>query len=704
MKNLILITASFALLASCSQNNDNNNDSNNKNNKAIATIQSDQPNTSATSASRKTPSLLGINLANMDNTIRPQDDLYRYVGGTWLKTFKIPADRSNYGSFTRLAEESQKNLKGIIEEAAATKAKKGTETQKVGDFYRAFMDTKNIEQKGLSPLKPLFAKIAAIKTKDDVISAFVSLGKIGIDSPVGFFVNQDRKDSTKYISYLWQAGISMPNRDYYLKDDAKSKAIQQKFVQHITTMFNLADIENAKLDAENIFKLETKIAKIQWDRVDLRNPDKTYNIYEISKLKTLAPNINWQIIINDIGLLKEKNIIVSQPSYIKAFNDIFLNTSVADWKNYLRWHLLSHFASSLSEKFATEDFNFFRKTLSGVEQQQPRWKRAVNAISGSMGEIVGKIYVERYFKPEAKKRMVALVENLRKAFAIEIAQLDWMSPKTKAQAQEKLRRFTTKIGYPDKWKDYSALEISADDLLQNNINVAKFVFQREINKLGKPVDRSEWRMTPQTVNAYYNPPMNEIVFPAAILQPPFFNMQADDAVNYGGIGAVIGHEMSHGFDDRGRKTDANGNLRDWWTKEDSEKFDKRAAKLAAFYSKFTIPDGKHVKGKFTLGENIADLGGLTIAFKAYQMSLDGKEAPIINGFSGAQRFYMGWAQVWARKYRSAELDRRILTDPHSPSEFRANGPIQHIDDYYKTFNLKEGDKLYLKPEDRIKIW
>ncbi len=646
----------------------------------------------------------GIEKKNFDSTVRPQDDLYRAVNGTWLKNTPIPADKSNYGAFTKLYDESQKALRQIIEEAAHKEGKRTAEEQKVGDFYLSFMDSAAIEKAGLQPLQPDLDKVQAIKNKTDLVKFIAGLGDIGISRPLGIWVGQDAKQSDRYAVHMSQSGLGLPDRDYYLKPGKKFDSIRTAYIAYLQKMLDLAGQKDSKSKARRIFELEKKIAKAQWSRVQNRDSNKTYNKFTIEELAKLTPAFDMNLFLKTARFEKAKDVIVRQPSYLKDFNKLFKQTSLQDWKAYFTLKTLSAFGSYLPHDFVDTQFDFYAKTLRGIQQNRPRWKRGVSTVEGALGEVIGKIYVQKYFKPEAKKRMKELVNNLLVAYKQRLQQLPWMSEETKKQALTKLAKLNTKIGYPDKWRDYSGLEVHKDALLQNIIASNRFDMEYNRSKLGKPVDRDEWGMFPQTVNAYYNPVMNEVVFPAAILQPPFFNMEADDAVNYGGIGAVIGHEITHGFDDQGSKYDANGNLNDWWTKEDREKFDKLANRLIERYSSYVPIDSMHLNGKLTIGENIADLGGVTIAYKAYINSLNGKEAPVIDGLTGPQRFFMGWAQVWRRNFRPDALRQRIMTDPHSPSEFRANGVMSNFTPFYKAFNVKQGDKMYLPEDQRIVIW
>lgn len=647
----------------------------------------------------------GIVLENFDTDVKPQNDFYRHVNGTWLKNTEIPADKSNYGAFTVLDDNAKHDMRAIIEASAkAKKAKPGSEQQKVGDLYKSFMAVEQLETLGIKPLQTELGIINAIQDKKALASYFAHAQRVGGDAPFGFYINNDAKDPTQYIAYFVHAGLGLPDRDFYFREDEKTESIRKAYLSHIEKMFDLAGFTDSKTAANTIMALEKKIADAHWTRVKRRNRDLTYNKFTFEELKKLAPGFDWTTYMEKAGLSAESEFIVRTPDYYQKFDTIFQDVSLSDWKVYCRWHLLTNNASLLSEEFDSENFAFYGTVLQGTEEQQERWKRAVDTVNGLLGEMVGKVYVEKHFRPEAKKRMMVLVENLREAYRQSIKGLDWMGEETKVKALEKLEKFRPKIGYPDKWRDYSDLSIDAKDLVGNFMRARQFNYDHEVAKLGKPIDRDEWFMTPQTVNAYYNPGMNEIVFPAAILQPPFFNMNADDAVNYGGIGAVIGHEMGHGFDDQGAKSDGDGVLKNWWTEQDLQEFRSRTSKLATQYNAFEVLPGEFLNGEFTLGENIGDLGGLTIAHKAYMLSLDGEKPPVIDGFTGEQRFFIGWAQVWARQYRDENLHQRITTDPHSPSEFRTNGVVRNMPEFIEAFGVKEGDALFLPKKERVKIW
>ncbi len=690
MKKITLLAASVALalgLAACD--------------KAPSTA-----NTAAPEAAAPVTALLsGVDQENFDAAVKHSENFFYSVNGTWLNKTEIPADKSNYGSFTKLSDDAQTALRTIIESAAA-KANKtpGTDEQKLGDFYTSFMDEVGIEALGKTPIAADLASIAAIADADQLASAFANFQRMGAAIPLGWYVNNDEKNSTQYAVYLGQSGLGLPDRDYYLKDDEKFKTIRAAYVSYIKDMLTLAGVADAEKAAERILALETKLAGAQWSRVENRDADKTYNKFSKADLTTALGGFPWETFAKAAKLDGVNDIIVQQPSYVEAFGKIYSETDLQSWKDYLSLRLVSEFSGKLSKAFVDRQFDLYGKVLSGTLEQQPRWKKAVNASDEVLGEIAGKLYVSEHFKPEAKARMEVLVKNLIQAYHDSIDTLEWMTPETKKAAHEKLAKFTPKIGYPDKWKDYSNLSIKADDLVGNFKAATAFAYSEMLNKLGKPIDRSEWFMTPQTVNAYYNPTNNEIVFPAAILQPPFFNMAADDAVNYGGIGAVIGHELGHGFDDQGAKYDGDGNLRNWWTDADKAEFEKRGKQLVEQYNQYEPVAGVHVNGELTLGENIGDLGGLTVALRAYKLSLAGKPAVVIDGFTAEQRFFISWSQVWRRKYREEELRNRLMTDPHSPSEYRAIGIVSNIPEFYSAFDVKEGDKMYIAPEKRVKIW
>jgi putative endopeptidase len=646
----------------------------------------------------------GILFEHMDKSINPGDDFFEYVNGAWLKNTEIPADKSSYGSFNILRDNSEEDVRVIIEEAASSGAESGSNEQKVGDLYKSYMDMETRNALGIKPLEPHLGHVDAISNLKDLSEYLAQAGKYGASNPLGLYISVDAKVPTEYALHIWQAGLGLPDREYYFNEDEKSADIRGKYVEHIRKMLTLSNIDGAEKSAQIIMDIETNIAKIHWKKEENRDSNKTYNKYEISDLKELLSNFDLDVYFNVTGVEKVSHVIVNQPSYLAGFNSLLSEVDLASWKLYLKWSLVNDLASRLNSELDQQNFDFYSKTLSGVEEQRPMWRRAVSAVNGNLGEVVGAVYVSKHFLPEAKERMTGLVQNLITAYEMSIRDLDWMGEETKVKALEKLSKFNPKIGYPDVWKDYSKLEIKADDLVGNIYRSALVVHNREVAKLGGPIDRNEWFMTPQTVNAYYNPTMNEIVFPAAILQPPFFNMAADDAVNYGGIGGVIGHEIGHGFDDQGSRYDGDGKLEDWWTENDQEKFKQRTSALIAQYDAFEPLEGLHVNGTYTLGENIGDLSGLSIAYKAYKLSLNGKEAPVIEGLTGDQRLFIGWAQAFQAKIRDEALTEQIKTDPHSPSRYRVNGVVFNIDAFYDAFNIGPESKLYIKPEDRVRIW
>ncbi len=646
----------------------------------------------------------GVELTAMDTQVKPGDDFFEYVNGTWLKTFEIPADKTRYGSFSVLADRSEKRVKGIIEEAAAKGGAPGSVEQKIGDLFASYMDTDAIEAKGLAPIQGDLDKINAAKTHED-IALLMTAPDMQAGSVFGGFVNVDSKQPDAYAFYVTHTGLGLPDRDYYLKDDQRFKDIRAAYVKHMAKMFELAGIDGAADKAAAVMAMETRLAKDHWTRIDRRNRDLTYNKMTLDELESFAPDFPWKAVVKNMGMEgKITSMIVREKSAFPKIAKDFADTSIDDLKAYLTFKTLSNYAPQLPKAFDDENFAFYGKTLRGQPKQRDRWKRGVSLVNGSLGEAVGQVYVKKYFPPESKTKMVALVENLRTALGEHIDSLEWMSDATKAEAHKKLAAFTPKIGYPDKWKDYSSMTIKRDDLIANVRAANKWAWEDMISKLGGPIDKTEWFMNPQRVNAYYSPTRNEVVFPAAILQAPFFDPNADDAVNYGGIGAVIGHEMGHGFDDQGRKSDGTGMLRDWWTKEDAEAFKARAAKFGAQYDAYEPLPGHHINGKLTMGENIGDLGGINFAYTAYKLSLKGKEAPVIDGFTGDQRFFLSWGQIWRGKQRDEALINQLTTNPHSPSKYRCNGIVRNFDAWYDAFDVKPGDALYLSPENRVKIW
>ncbi len=650
----------------------------------------------------------GIDTQYIDPAVRPQDDFFRHLNGKWLKETEIPGDKSSWGTFMQLREDTLPQLRGIIEAAQKDPEgkKAGTDTQKIGDLYASFMDEAKREALGYKPLTGELQRIRALKDKKGIPALAAHLSKIGVTTPYAVRVAQDARDSKTYAAYLFQSGLGMPDRDYYLKmDDAKMSSMRAAYQQHVARMLALAGEKDAAAKAEAIIDFETELAKAQWTKVENRDPVKTYNKVGVAKLGDVAPGYDLKAALAAAGVgNKVDYVIVAQPSYFAGLDQLLARTDLETIKSYFQWHLLSEYAPYLSKAFVDENFAFYGTVLTGVTENRPGWKRGVATVDGALGEALGRQYVAKYFPAERKARMEELVKNVTAAFKQSIDTLDWMGPATKQEAQAKLAKFNPKVGYPNKWRDYSALSIRGDDLVGNVMRASTFGYNRNINKLGKPIDREEWGMSPQTVNAYYNSRLNEIVFPAAILQPPFFDMRADDAVNYGAIGAVIGHEIGHGFDDKGSQSDGDGNLRDWWTKEDRAAFKARADRLVKQYSAYSPLPGYHVNGELTLGENIGDNSGLAIAYKAYKISLGGKPAPVIDGLTGDQRFFMGFGQVWRSKMREAQQINQVKTDPHSPGQFRANGTVMNHPAFYEAFGVKEGDKMYLPPKDRVTIW
>ncbi|NNK98144.1 MAG: peptidase M13 [Xanthomonadales bacterium] len=646
----------------------------------------------------------GLLLENMDTDVRPGDDFNAYVNGTWIETTEIPADRASNSVGLIVHEEATANVKTIIEEAADGDFAKGSDEQKVGDLYASYMDMETRDILGIKPLEAELAKVASLENHEQLAVYFAEANKIGIDLPFALGQYVDFKDPNTYMMYTWQGGLGLPDREYYFEEGDRQEEIRQAYLAHIQQMFMKAGLADGEDAASTIMALETRLAAEHMKKEQTRDMVALYNKIPLAELPDLMPDFAWNQYLDNAGISSIDGLVVTQVDYMRALNGILQETPMEDWKTYLTWNVLNANVSLLSEELDRQNFEFYSKTLRGVEEPLPRWKRAVANVNGNLGEVVGKVYVARHFPPQAKEQMLELVNNLIKAYEISIKELDWMGDETKLQALDKLAKFTPKIGYPDNWRDYSNLEIEADDLVGNMQRSNLFQYELNLARQGGPVDRSEWAMTPQTVNAYYNPPLNEIVFPAAILQPPFFDLNADDAVNYGSIGAVIGHEIGHGFDDSGSTFDGDGVLRNWWTDEDKAEFENRTARLIEQYSAFKPFDDLSVNGEFTLGENIGDLGGLSIALLAYKLSLDGEEAPVLDGFTGEQRVFIGYAQGWLGKSRDEALRQQINTDPHSPRQYRVNGVVRNIPEFYAAFDVAETDALYLAPEDRVKIW
>ncbi len=700
MKKPILLISMALVLASCGSEQGQTD-----------TVKETTSPTDSTQAVEKQPKVAepekakltsGVDLQYIDKAVRPQDDFYRYVNGKWLNEYVIPADKSRFGAFNALRDKSEKDVKTIIDTLAGNTYEKDTDEQKVSDLYNSYMDVESIEKAGTAVLNDDLAKINAIESYDD-LSAYMSYADMFTDSPMGLYVYIDLKDSNKHITYVAQSGLGLPEKDYYFNEDEKFKNIRAKYLTLVENMFTLAEFKNPAQAAQTVMAIETKIADGHWSNVQNRDTEKTYNLKSYDEFKALMPDLNIDAWMSGTTLSGVEQVVVNQPDYLEKLNTLVTETSIDDWKTYYTWKLLDSSASYLPKKFDDENFKFYGTVLSGTTEQKDRWKRGISTVNGSIGELVGKVYIKSYFPPDAKKRMDNMIENLRKAYGESIKELDWMSEETKVKALDKLSKFDPKIGYPSVWKDYSALHITKDSLVTNMREVQKWGIADNRNRLGQPINRTEWAMNPQTVNAYYNPVKNEIVFPAGILQPPFFNLAADDAVNYGGIGAVIGHEMGHGFDDQGSQFDGDGNLKSWWTDEDLAKFKEKSGMLVDQYNGFTVLDGTaNVNGELTQGENIGDLSGLTIAYRAYKNAYP--ENVEIDGLSSDERFFFGWAQIWRGKMRDEAMLSQVATNPHSPAEFRGNGPLRNFPPFLELFEVKEGDKMFLPEDKRVKIW
>ena len=649
----------------------------------------------------------GIQLANLDTTALPGSSFYQYACGGWIESHPLSPEYSQYGSFTELAENNRKQIQGLIEELAATQHEAGSVAQKVGDLYKIVMDSVKLNKEGVAPIKADLEQIASLKDKEAVYALLADLRKQGIGAYLGLYVAADEMNSNENAVQLYQSGLSMGERDYYLATDPSTTAIRDAFRTHVQKMYQLAgfDEATAKKGMEVVMDVETRLAKAFRSRTELRDPHANYNKMSMEEVKKNYPTFNWDAYLSGLGLTDVKEIIVGQPASVAEAANILNTLPVDQQVLYLQWKLIDSAASALNDEMAQQNFDFYERTMSGTQEMQPRWKTAVSVVSSALGEAVGQMYVEKYFPASSKEKMLTLVGNLQTALSERINGLEWMSDTTKAKAQEKLAAFTVKIGYPDKWRDYSGLEIKDDSYWANVRRSNIFDMAYQLADVDKPVDKSRWHMNPQTVNAYYNPTTNEICFPAAILQPPFFNPDADDAVNYGAIGVVIGHEMTHGFDDQGRNYDKDGNLIDWWTAEDAVRFKERADKLVDQYDQIIVIDTLHANGRFTLGENIADHGGLLVAHQAYLNSLKGKETPApIDGFTNEQRFFLGYATLWGQNIRPEEIRRRTKIDPHSLGKWRVNAALRNIAPFYAAFDIKEGDPMFMAPADRVVIW
>jgi predicted metalloendopeptidase len=645
----------------------------------------------------------GLQLAGYDRQVRVQDDLFHFANGQWLQTTEIPPDRSRYGSFEALNDESERDLKAIIDDSVARHSPPGSADQQIGDFYASFMDTARLDALGAAPLTQPLSRIDAITRPADLVRYFGESARTSTSGPIALSIEQDAKNASAYIPTVSQNGLTLPDRDYYLKPDPPFTSIRDQFRGYAARMLGLAGVADPDVTAGRVVEVENRLAQVQWSASQERDATATYNKFTLAEATTRLPGLDWRTYLDTAGV-RTPDFVISEPSYFSALGTMLATIPLEDWKAYLKFHVVDDLAPFLSNAFVTARFDFRGRTLSGQQEMRPRWKRGVAAVNAAMGDLLGQRYVQRYFPPEAKRRIDALVGRLIDAYRSSIDGLDWMSPQTKVEARDKLSKLAIKIGYPDRWKDYSKLRVVRDDLVGNVLRSTQLEYQRDLDRLGKPVDRAEWLTTPQTVNAFYSTRRNDITFPAAILRPPFFDPNADDAVNYGGIGAVIGHEISHAFDDQGRKFDGTGNLRDWWTPQDAQRFTARTAALVAQYSAYEPLPGLHINGELTLGENIADLSGLTVALRAYRLSLGGRSAPVLDGFTGEQRFFLGWAQVWRGKVRDEDLRAQLLSDPHSPNEFRTNGVVSNMADFYTAFGVKPGDKLFRAPDQRVAIW
>jgi len=644
----------------------------------------------------------GLLLPGYDRGVRAQDDLFRFANGEWLRSTEIPADRSRYGAFDLLADQAELDLRAIIEESPARNGPPGSPDQQIGDFYTSFMDTERIEQLGAAPLAAPLARVDELAGPDELVR-YLGESSATFSSPLGLSVDQDAKNASAYVPIVGQSGLTLPDRDYYLSSDPQFETIRDQFLAYTARILGLAGVPDPDGAAQDVLTLERRLAQAQWTAAQSRDVTATYNKYAVADATAATPGLDWTAYLDAAGV-HTPELVISQPSFFAALGTAVTTVPLDVWKSYLKFRIVDDLALMLTDEFVTTHFDFHGAVLGGRQEIRPRWKRGVAIVGGALGDLLGERYVQRHYPPEAKQRMDQLVSTLIESYRSSIDGLSWMSEETKTEARDKLAKLAVKIGYPNRWKDYAGLTVVRNDLVGNALRSSELEHQRQLDKLGKPVDRDEWLLTPQTVNAYYNSSLNEIVFPAAILRPPFFDAAADDAVNYGAIGAVIGHEISHAFDDQGRKFDGTGNLRDWWTPQDQQRFTERTAALTEQYSAYQPLPGQHVNGELTLGENIADLTGLTVALRAYRLSLDGRPAAVLDGFTGEQRFLLGWAQVWRGKIRDERLRSALLTDPHSPVEFRTNGVVSNLPEYYTAFDVKEGDALFRPPDQRVAIW
>lgn len=648
-----------------------------------------------------------IDRTNMDTAVSPSENFFLYANGGWLKSTEIPDDQTRWGSFEQLRDRTIHDLHKLMDELAAQQdAKAGSPEQRAGDFFVSGMDTANIEKMGISPVRPILDRIEKIKNTEELVKEITRLHTEGLGQVFGFYISPDDKNVTNQISQFFQGGLGLPSKDYYFDKDARSEEIRQQYkgyIQSVLTLAGQSDTEAAK-NAQAIYKLENELASASLTPVEMRNPQKLYNKFSVESLNQLTPGLDWDLMLNQLKIKNQDSVIIAMPDFYKGLNKQLQSTSLDTWKHYLTFHILRDMSPYLSSAFDNLYFDFYGRKLSGQKQQKQRWERVIGVVNSSIGEELGRIYVDRHFQPAAKERMLELVNNLQSTFEERITHLEWMSDVTKQKAIAKLNTFMKKIGYPDKWKDYGNLKIVADNYVQNVLNAAAFAYDYNINKLGKPVDKGEWYMPPQTVNAYYNPTFNEIAFPAAILQFPFFDFNADDAINYGGIGAVIGHEMTHGFDDQGAQYDAEGYLKNWWTPEDSAKFAERTNVVREQFNQYMVLDSIPVNGSLTLGENIADLGGVTIAYYAFKKTKQGQSEEKIDGFTPDQRFFLSWAQIWRGVSTPERTQQMIKVDPHSPEIWRCNGPLSNFEPFYQAFNITEGSPMWRPDNIRARIW
>ena len=660
--------------------------------------------TARPAAPSATPPSSGLDPADMDTTSDPGDDFYRFANGGWLDRTEIPPERASYGAFVEVHERNEKRLKAVLEDAAAADAPAGSDLQLVGSFYASYMDEARADRLEIEPLSGLLAEIGSAQTHDDLLRLFGQFLRLGIEDPFGYYVDRDRGDTRRSLFYFWQGGLGLPDRDYYLKDDEKFVAIRAAYADYADTLLSLSGSADARTAADGILALETRLAEIHWPREKLRDRIATYNLNDRDGLASMVPGFEWSLYLEAAGLGSQEELVVGTPSFFTGFGQIFADTGLDLWRSYLRFKLLSSFAEQLSADYADAHFQFYGKTLRDKEQPLERWQYALSNINRVLGDALGRLYLERYFPDSARTRTEAMIENLRAAFRESMDELEWMSPETREEAKRKLEALTVYVGYPGTWREYAGLEMRPDDLVGNKMRGLQYDYEAKLRELAEGPRDGEFGLPTHVVNAYYRPTAGELVFLAGVLQPPFFDLDADDAINYGAIGAGIGHEMSHAFDDQGRKVDEKGENRDWWTPEDAERYEKRAAVLVDQFAQYEPIDGVPINGQLTLGENIADLAGLTIAYRAYRRSLDGREPPVIDGYTGDQRFFLGFARIWRTKTREGRLRELLLSDPHSPGQYRVIGTLSNMPEFHRAFDVGEGDALYRPPPDQVQIW